>query len=152
MSNFPLWAAIRTVKSKIGTWVGYEMFKEAYPDLDRDEWATAVGQARAALINRVDEMTKPLNRRPVGLEVKPLDSKVAKGYIQQVDVFVMDRETGLIDTRFFTVRGDTLRSRQAIINMTRDKYQAAIDANPDDYPEEIVGIAYVGSYLLRPGN
>jgi hypothetical protein len=150
MSEFPLWAAIRTVKSKVGTWVGYEMFKESYPDLDRDEWATAVGQARAALANRVLEITKPLNRRPTGDEIKILPTKKATGYIQQVDVFVLDKETGLIDKRYFTVRGDTLRSRQTIVDMARAQYQAAIDANPDDYPEEIAGIQYVGTHLAQP--
>jgi hypothetical protein len=150
MSGFPLWAAIRTVKSKVGTWVGYDMFKEVYPDLNREEWATAIGQARAALANRVLEVTKPLNRRPEGSDIHPLPTQKASGYIQQVDVYVLDKETGLIDRRYFTVRTDTLRSRQTIVDMARNQYQAAIDANPDDYPEEIAGIEYVGTHLLQP--
>lgn len=146
MATFSLWAAVRTVKAKIGTWEGYRLYKDLVEDLTEDEWSRAIGQARAALANRVDEITRPLNRRPVGNEITEYTSKKARGYLQQIEVFVKDRDTGLVESRHYIVKSDTLRSRQFIVAEGIERYQAAIDANPEDYPEEILGAVYVGTH------
>jgi hypothetical protein len=151
VSTFGLWAAIRTVKSRIGTWNGYEQFRELVPEVTRDEWAQAIGQARAALSNRVSELTRPLNRRPTPAEVTTYTTRNARGFMQQLDIFVRDRDTGLVEARPYTIRGTSLRSRSAIMAEALSRYQDAIDNNPDDYPEDILGAAYVGTYELVPG-
>ena len=150
MGSFHLWAAIRTIKSKIGTWVGYEAYSEIDPDLSRGDWAEAIGQARAALVNRTEELTKPLNRRPVGLEITPMPTKGPSGYLQQIEVYVRDNDTGLVDSHYYTIKTKTLRSRQFVVNEGIQRYQAAIDANPGDYPEEILGAGYIGTHLMTP--
>lgn len=150
MAQFHVWAAIRTLKDKIGTWAGFDRYSEYDPDVTREEWAAAIGQARAALANRTEEITKPLNRRPVGSEITPMPTKGPRGYLQQIEVYVRDKDTGLIDTRYYTVKTQTLRSRQFIVNEALRKYQEAIDANPGDYPEEILGAAYIGTHQMTP--
>lgn len=150
MVAFNYWLAIRTVKDKIGTWKGYEKALELAPETTREDWAAAIGQAKAALANRVDEMTRPLNRRPVAGEITTYATKAARGYMQQVEVYVRDRDTGLVEARPYTVRGDTLRSRAAVIREALDRYQGAIDSDPERYPEDILGTAYVGTHHLIP--
>lgn len=150
MGTFHLWAAIRTVKAKIGTWVGYDTYSEFDPELSREQWAEAIGQARAALNNRIDELTRPLNRRPVQGEITPMTTKGPRGFLQQIEVYVRDNDTGLVDSRYYTVKTQTLRSRQFIVNEGLQRYQAAIDANPGDYPEEILGAAYIGTHQMTP--
>lgn len=150
MVAFHLWAAIRTIKSKIGTWRGYEEYSLLDPDITRSEWAETVAQARAALANKTDELTRPLNRRPLPSEITLYSSKKARGYMQQIQVFVQDRDTGLIDTRHYNIRTDTLRSRQSIVDEGMRRYQAAADADPDAYPEEVIGAVYVGTHLMQP--
>lgn len=151
MSSYAMWAAIRTVKSKIGTWKGYEKYNETLPGVSREEWARTIGEVRAQLANREQEAFKPLNRRPISEEITTYTSKKARGYMQQVEVHVRDRDTGIIEARPYVVKGDTLRSRISIMKEAQARYQAAIDRNPQDYPEDIVGISYVGTHHLVPG-
>lgn len=150
MATFPMWAAIRTVKSKLGTWVGYEKFREVDPGISREEWARAVGEARAAIANRTEELIRPLNRRPVGSEITLYTTRKARGYLQQIEVFVRDPDTGIVDSRPFVVKTDTLRSRQFIIDEGLSRYANAAATAPDDYPEEIIGAVYVGTHQLIP--
>lgn len=150
MGTFHVWAAIRTIKAKIGTWVGYDTYSEFDPDLSREEWAEAIGQARAAIANRTEELTRPLNRRPVGGEITTMTTKGPSGFLQQIEVYVRDNDTGLVDSRYYTVKTQTLRSRQFIVNEGLTRYQNAIDANPGDYPEEILGAAYIGTHHMVP--
>jgi hypothetical protein len=150
MSAYALWAAIRTVKSRVGTWVGYTQATEAGLDVDRSEWATWIGQARAALAQRDLEMTRPLNRRPIAGEIVEYSTQRASGFLQHVDIFVQDRDTGLIEARPYTIRTDTLRSRQSIVNEAVERYQRAIDENPDNYPEDIVDANYAGTFNMVP--
>lgn len=150
MVSFHLWAAIRTVKEKIGTWNGYARYSELDPTLTREEWATSVAQARAALANRVAEVTRPLNARPVGHEIQQYDSKRATGYMQQVEVYVRDRDTGIIESRHYAVKSDTLRSRAWVVSEAWSRYQGAIDKDPEGYPEDIVGVGYVDTYFMTP--
>lgn len=150
MSAFGLWAAIRTVKARIGTWQGFEQYRQLVPEATRAEWSQHIGQARQALANRVSEFTRPLNRRPTPSEISTYSSVRARGYMQQIDIYVRDRDTGLVEARPYTIRGDQLRARRSVIAEGMERYQAAIDNNPDDYPEEILGVAYVGTYHMVP--
>lgn len=151
MASFMLSAAIRAVKSKIGTWKAYESIREIVPDLTREEWALAIGQARGALAQRVAEATRPLNRRPTASEMyPPLAWKGGGNYIQRATIYLVDRETGARSARTFNTRTDTLRSRQAIINDAIEKVQGQIDGAPEEYPLDIVSFEYTGTYPIVP--
>jgi hypothetical protein len=150
MATYPLWAAIRTVRDRIGTWVGYERFTAQVPGLSREDWARAIGEARAALANRVGELTRPLNRRPTAGEITAYTSRAARGFMQYVDVFVRDRETGLVTTRPFAIRSDVLRSRGAIVTAALSRYEAATLPEGTFEGEIIVGAAYAGTVEFIP--
>ena len=150
MATFPLWAAIRTVKDKVGTWVGYEAYRALDPSITRESWAEAIGSARAALANKAAEITRPLNRIPTGNEVKTYPSRRATGFMQSVEVFVRDIDTGLIESRFFNVRSDTLRSRQTIVNAALNRFADIQSTDPGSIPGEIIGSAYTGTFQMTP--
>lgn len=155
MASFPLWAAIRTVKSKIGTWVGYDQYSEIDDSITRQQWATAIGQARAALANRVGELTRPLNRRPVGAEITPYSSPrarnvTASGYMQYIDIYVKDAQTGVITARPWAVRTDTLMSRQSVINAGLNRFEAATLPEGTFEGEEVIGASYAGTVQFIP--
>lgn len=150
MVAFPAWAAIRTVKERIGTWKGFERYREIDPTITREQWSTAIGDARAALAGKVLEITKSLNRLPTPNEMTPYHVVKSSGYMQQVEVFVKDRDTGLIETRFWSLKTDTLRSRGWAVNKAIDAYTTATQENPEDYPEEILGAVYTGTRILTP--
>lgn len=150
MSSFPLWAAIRTIKSKLGTWVGYGKYVELDPSITRTQWATAVGQARAALANRTGELVRPLNRRPVPGEITQYSAPRARGFMQYVDVYVTDRDGGAIRAQPWAVRSDTLRSRQAVITEALARYEAATLPEGTFEGEVVVGASYSGTVEFIP--
>lgn len=150
MASFPLWAAIRTVKGKLGTWVGYERYNEIDPTITRQQWANAIGQARAALANKVGEITRPLNRRPVPGEFTPYTSRSATGFMQYVDIYVRDAQTGVVTSRPWAVRTDTLMSRQAVVTQGLSRYEAATLPGGTFEGEEVLGAAYAGTVEFLP--
>lgn len=150
MASFPLWAAIRTVKGKLGTWVGYERYNEVDPTITRQQWANAIGQARAALANKVGEITRPLNRRPVPGEITPYTSRTATGFMQYVDIYVRDAQTGIISARPWAVRTDTLMARQTIVTQGLSRYEAASLPGGTFEGEEVLGAAYAGTVEFLP--
>ena len=150
MAAFPLWAAIRTIKSKIGTWVGYDRAVDLDPTITRQEWGTAIGQARAALANRVAEITRPLNRRPVAGEITPYTSKRATGFMQYVDVYVIGAEGGAPEVRPWAIRSDTLISRQAALTQALARYEAATLPNGTFVGETVISASYAGTVQFVP--
>ena len=150
MSDYAMWAAIRTVKSRIGTWVGYQRMVDAGFTISRESWASWVGSAQRAIAERSSEMVRPLNRRPVPGEIIAYPSRRASGYMQTVQVLVRDRTTGIEETRFYSLRGDSLRSRGAVVTDALNRFRDAAASSPEDYPEDIVGAWYSGTYQLTP--
>lgn len=145
-----MWAAIRTVKEKVGTWVGYARATEAGLDIDRADWARWIGQAQNSIANRLTELARPLTRRPTGSDILPMDTVRQTGFLQSTVIYVKDRDTGVIRDQWFTVRSKTLHSRRSVVARAIREYQGAIDANPDEYPEEIVGASYWSTHEMIP--
>jgi hypothetical protein len=151
MASFPLWAAIRTVKSRVGTWVGFEQVSAVDPSITRTMWGTLVGQARAALSNKVAEVTRPLNRRPLPTEVTPYGSRAGKtGFMQYVDVYVRPAHGGPVETRPWAMRTDTLRSRGYAVTNALARYEAATLPEGTFEGETIVGASYAGTVEFTP--
>jgi hypothetical protein len=151
VANFILTAAIRAVKSKVGTWRAFEAIQDLVPEVSREEWAAAIGEARAALSQRVSEITRPLNRRPNASEFGPtLERRSSAKFWQTVEIYVRDKTTGARAIMHFTTRTDTLRSRISVINESIERLQGRVDGAPEDYPIDIVGFAYTGTYPIAP--
>lgn len=151
MATFILSAAIRAVKSRVGTWRAYEAVVGVVPEVTRDEWATAIGQARAGLAQRTSELTRPLNRRPLASEFgSPLAYSTSHKFWQTVEIYVRDRDTSARSTWYHVLKTDTLRSRVFAIRDGIDKVQGIIEGRPDDYPVDIVGFSYTGTYPIVP--
>lgn len=150
MASFPLWAAIRTVRSRMGTWVGFERYAEQDPTITRESWATAIAQARAALSNRVSELSRPLNRRPTQNEMTPYRSRTATGFMQYIDVYVRDRETGIITAQPWAMRTNAVISRQAAVNLALARYEAATLPEGTFEGEVVIGASYAGTVFFEP--
>lgn len=152
MANFIVSAAIRAVKSRIGTWSAFDTIRELVPEVSREQWASAIGEARAALAQRVSESTRPLNRRPTADELGPtLTRNSSSKYWQTVEVFIRDQATGARSIYHMTIKTETLRSRLAVVNQAIETIQSRIDSAPEDYPVDIIGFAYTGTYPISRG-
>lgn len=148
MTEFNVWAAVRTLKGRLGSNVGFQIAQRLNAFITQEDWDIALHEARQILAHKRDELSKPLNRRPMANEILPFKVSTPGGWIQQVEVYVRDRDTGLVDTRHFSIRTDTLRARMTIVKDAWNQFQKSIDEKPEDYPEEVVGVAYVGTYNL----
>jgi len=151
VATFILSAAIRAVKSKVGIWKAFDSIHDLVPEITKDQWAAAVGEARAALAQKVSELTRPLNRRPVASEFGPaLERRSSTKYWQHIEIYVRDKQTGARSIWHSTLRTDTIRSRIAVVRDAVERLQARIDTAPEDYPIDIVGFAYTGTYPIVP--
>jgi hypothetical protein len=149
VASFILSAAIRAVKSKIGTWRAYENVRTLVPEITREEWAQAVGEARSALAQRVLEATRPSNRVPVQGEWTTITRKSGAQWWQQVEVYIRDSVTGARSVFNVTVKTDTLRSRQSVMQQAERQASLLFSSDPDRYPVAIVGIGYAGTYQIQ---
>lgn len=149
-SGFPLWAAIRTVKSRIGTWQGFAQYSALDPSITREAWARAVGEARAAIANTLNEAVRPLNRRPAPGEYTPYTSRRATGFLQYVKMFTRDRETGVVSEQWWSYKTDTLRSRQSVLNTAWQRFEAATLPEGTFEGEQVIGAEYAGTVQMIP--
>lgn len=149
-SGFPLWAAIRTVKSKIGTWQGFERYTSLDPSVTRETWARAIGEARAAIANTLNEAVRPLNRRPGPGEFTQYTSRTKTGYLQYVKMYVRDRETGIVNEAWWTFKTDDLKSRQSVLNKAWQSFETATLPEGTFEGEQIIGAEYAGTVQMVP--
>jgi hypothetical protein len=110
----------------------------------RGTWLKLYAEARTSLAGQSAEMSAPLNRRPLDTEVFTFTAPVARGYLQQVDVYVRDRETGDVLVRPYSLRSDELLIRGDAVDTAID----AFSQNADRYGEQVLGAAYTGTYVL----
>lgn len=150
MADSPFWAAIKTVKNGMSGRAGLAAARAGGVKIQDATWFRMVGEVRASLSSQIHEVTKPLNRKPLGDEIKTMTSRKATGFIQYVDIMVKDRDTGLTALRPYAVRVKELRSRQSIVKEALTRFVSAINDNPSDYDEQVLGAVYTATYQMNP--
>lgn len=150
MANENLWAAIRTVKSGLSGAEGLRQLRAAGMHVTTQTWYRMIGQVRASLANQITEVTLPQNRRPLGHEIQKYTHSKATGYMHYIDVFVKDKETGLVKIRPYGVRTQKLLTRSEAVRRGLSAFQDAIDSDPGQYPETVLGAVHTGAYQFVP--
>lgn len=148
MADFPFWAAVRSVKEGMSGSAGLRAYRAGGGKIGTQTWHRMVAEARHSISARGDEVSRPLNRRPTADETTTWTTAKAKGWIQQVEVMVRDRDTGDILTIPFSLKGRTLVSRQSAID---DALSVITPEGTDGEKQQILGAVYVGTYEMRPG-
>lgn len=97
------------------------------------------------------EVTRPLNRKPLAHEINVMSTKKASGFMHYVDVMVKDRATGLVALRPYAVKSDVLLSRGQAVKKALAGFINAINNNPGEYPEQVLGAVYTATYQMIPG-
>lgn len=143
--------AVNTVAAGVSAREGLRQFRAAGGKTNDGVWFQLVSQARVNYALQIAEVTLPLNRRPIANEIGVLQTKVAKGWVQYVDVFVKDKATGVVSIRHYAVRGTQLMSRGAVVKRALDAMGEA--TNPfGSFPDEtVLGGVYTATYQLSPG-
>lgn len=142
--------AVAAVAKGISAREGLRQFREAGGAIRDASWFQMVSQARVNYSLQIAEVTLPLSRRPIGNEIGALPTKVATGYVQYVDTFVRDKETGIVSIRHYAIRPTTLMSRGAAIKKALTAMGEA--TNPfGSFPDEtVLGAVYTATYQLTP--
>lgn len=148
MADFPFWAAVRTVREGLSARGGLSAYREAGGEIRDATWYRMVSEARAAIAGRERAASAPLNRRPAGDEITTWNVPKARGYIQQVEVAVRDRDTGQVLMLPYSVRGDRLITNQDAIDEALAHYTPE---GTDGERQVILGALPVGTYRLSPG-
>lgn len=150
MDDSPFQAAIRAVKDGLSARGGLAAARAAGVRVQDSTWYRMVGEVRRSLADQIDEVTRPLSRRPLPDEIQGYVSKKARGYIQNVDILVKDRETGAVSIRPYSVKTSRVYARATILKRAIAAFQSAIDLNPGDYDEQVLGAAYTSTFQYIP--
>lgn len=149
-SDYPLGAAMSTVKAGLSARSGLRAFRQGGGRTTDSTWFRMVAQVRAELSDQLDEASRPLSRRPVAGEITVIESVTRSGYWQQMTVFARDRQTGEVYTSDFVVRGSGLLTRQAAIDFATAEWEAGSSGSPNPQDDTLLGVAYVSTLELRP--
>ena len=148
--TYPLTWAIKAVKTGLSARAGLKAFRAGGGAVRDATWYRAVAEVRRTLSDSLEEATRPLNRRPKGEEITPITTGKQRGYLQQVSVFVQDRESGEVVSRPFSLRGRGLLTRQAAVNAAIEAFEGGVTGSPDRYNETVLGAAYENTLELIP--
>lgn len=142
--------AVASVAKGISAREGLRQFRAQGGSIRDSTWFQIVSQARVNYALQITEVTLPLNRRPTATEIGVLPSRVAKGWVQYVDTFVRDKETGIVGIRHYAVRGTQLLTRATVIKRALGAMTTA--TNPfGSFPDEtVLGAVYTATYQLSP--
>lgn len=113
-------------------------------------WFQIYGQVRTSLALQVVEPALPIARAPLTREIAQMQTKTATGFMQYVDVYVKDIDTGIVSTRPFAVRGQALVTRQKALETALNRFATATTSEGNYPRESVVGAAYTATYELVP--
>lgn len=126
---------------------GLAAYREAGGRIANQSWFRLTGEIQRALADREGIYDEPLNLRPVASEIRTWSTAKARGYIQQVEVLVREKNTGQIISVPFSVQGRALVSRRNAIKQALDVYS---DDNAKKYEQQVLGAIYTGTYQAVP--
>jgi hypothetical protein len=114
----------------------------------RQDWLSIVREVRTAMESQATGIDRPGHRRPYRREILVMSTTVATGFIQYVDVWVKDGDTGEIGIRPYGIRTDDLMTHDDAIETALDR----MTEHSGDYNEMILGGTYMATYELIPVN
>lgn len=110
----------------------------------RQDFLTLVREIRGELESRTVGYDRRGDRRPYQREIGLFYGGQAGGYLQYVDIWVKDKETGEIYPRPYGLSTPDLMSHDDVIATALDRYSEHADA----YGETILGASYMATYLM----
>lgn len=129
-------SANQAFRTAVGTTVG----------IRRQDFLSLYRQVKGDIERQATGIDRPGNRRPFSREVVAMFTVVETGFMQHLDIWVKDRETGEIYPRPFSIRTDDLMTHDDAIATGLE----AFSEHADSYGETILGATYRSTYALVP--
>lgn len=139
--------AITAVKQGISANESLTRLAAAGQGIRRSDWLALMREAREELARNAKAYDRQGNRRPYRREIFAMTTTGATGYLQHVDIWVKDKETGEIFARPYSLRTDDLMTHDDAVETALDRYEAFAT----EYGQSILGAAYGSTYELVPG-
>ena len=146
MAEFPLWAAISTIKQGLSGRAGLAAFRQGGGKVTDATWYKMVGIIRDNAAKGILEPTKPLNQRPQPADIGVMPTKAQTGYLQNVSVIMRDKVTGITRVRPYSVATDELITRADAVDTALEVFQR----NAFGYEETVMGAVYSGTVMMVP--
>lgn len=145
---YPAQWALQSVLEGLSARQSLTQFRDAGGHVGNETWFKLRAEVEAAISNREGIYNEPLHLRPTANEIQQWSTVKASGYVQQVEVLVRERETGVIISIPYTSMNRQLRSRQNVVNEALDVYS---DDNAKKYNQQVLGAVYSGTYEAVSG-
>jgi hypothetical protein len=139
----PTGAAMGSILSGQSASAGLRSFRLAGGRIASQTWFHLTGELQAMLARREGVYDEPVNRRPTADQIETWDKWKGKGYIQQVEVLVRDRDTQQIISIPFSHLTRILKSRKSVI---QDALATITPEGTDGDKQQILGAVYAGTY------
>lgn len=146
MADFPLNAAIRAVKEGISANQALRDLRAAGSGIRRGDWLALMREARGQLEANASAFNRIGNRIPASSEVFIMTTVTGTGFLQHIDIWVKDHETGEIRIRPYSIRTEDLMTHDDAIETALDQFRT----HADNYGETILGASYHSTYVLVP--
>lgn len=147
-SNNQIWQyAISVVKNGVSANEGFRQITRTELGIRRQDWLATVRAAREELERNAQAYDRQGNRRPYRREILAMQTVTATGFMQHIDIWVKDNETGEIYPRPYSIRTDDLLTHDDAIATALDRYSDSAKF----YGETILGAAYSTTFELIPG-
>lgn len=146
----PVPLAYQFAKLNMSARAGLAAAREQGVKIRDASWFQIYSQARTAITLQILEPTLMTDAIPASHTIGELRTKVATGYLQYSQVYVRDRETGVVSTRPFAVRSNELQTRSTVIQKALDAYQAQATPSGNYAGEQIIGAAYTNTLQMFP--
>lgn len=104
-------------------------------------------EMRDDMVAQTHAVDREGGRRPYAREIFVMTTVLETGFMQHLDIWVKDRETGEIRPRPFSIRTDDLMTHDDAIATALEQF----GEHADHYGETILGATYRSTYTLVPG-
>lgn len=142
-----LWQfAISAVKANLSANEALRQLQAAGAGIRRADYLAVHREARAELAINAKAYDRAGNRRPYVSETLAIETTTATGFLQHVDIWVRDNETGEIYARTYSIRTDELMTHDDAIETALDRYEG----HAERYGHTILGAAYSATYTYVP--
>lgn len=139
--------AVGAAKGRTSANKAYDLFHEAGGQMRRADFLALVRGIREELQNQTLGYDRRGDRRPYRREIGFLYAATGGGFIQYVDVWVKNHETGEIYPRPYGLKVDDLLPHDDVIETALDRYSQ----HAEGYGETILGASYMATYEIVPG-
>jgi uncharacterized protein YdhG (YjbR/CyaY superfamily) len=143
----PAQFALQSVLAGLTARKALAAYREAGGHVANQTWFQLRGEMERMVSAREGIYSEPQHLKPVASEIQQWTTAKARGYIQQVEVLVRERETGTVVSVPYSSVSNNLRSRAAVTKEALDVYS---DDNAKKYNQQILGAVYSGTYQAVP--